>query len=124
VEFRKTIEHQPESAEAWLSLGQCLRQSADTSGAEAALAKAAELNKRKANAQSAAFAFNAGMEKLKADNLLAAIEHFREAVRLAPDLANAHRQLALALEKTGKKEEAKTHFAEARRLGSRTSRKN
>jgi tetratricopeptide (TPR) repeat protein len=123
VEFRKTIGYQPDLAEAWLSLGQCLRQASDPA-ADAALAKAAELNKRKADSQAATFAFNAGLEKLKANDLAGAIERFREAVRLAPTMANAHRQLALALENTGNKEEARTHFAEARRLAARSDRKN
>jgi Flp pilus assembly protein TadD len=43
------------------------------------------------------------------------IARLRE-VRLAPDLAEAHFQLALALERQGASAEARRHFEEARRL--------
>jgi Flp pilus assembly protein TadD len=51
-----------------------------------------------------------------------AIEHFQRAVQLQPDHADWHRNLALALRKTGRHLEARKHLAEAERL-MRTSRK-
>ncbi len=41
------------------------------------------------------------MKKLEAQDIAGAIERFREAIRLAPENARAHYQLALALRRTG-----------------------
>ena len=46
----------------------------------------------------------------------AAIVHFREALRLAPDFGDAHLQLALALRQVGQEQEAREHLLEAQRL--------
>ena len=48
--------------------------------------------------------------------IAAAIEQFREAIRLADDNPQAHYQLALALRHTGARAEAQTHFETAHRL--------
>ena len=56
------------------------------------------------------------LQRLKQKDTEGAIERFREAVRLAPDYPEAHYQLALALQARGALEEARIHFAEARRL--------
>jgi Flp pilus assembly protein TadD len=106
----------PRAPEAYLSLGQLLRQRGDAAGAAAALAEADRLNKRKADEQAATFAVSAGMKRRDAGDLAGAIASFREAVRLAPDHAAARYQLALALEKSGARVEARRQMAQARRL--------
>ena len=113
--FREAIRYQPASAEAHLSLGQALQQKRDP-GAAAELAEADRLNKKKADAQAAAFALAAGRSQMGKGELAAAVASFREAVRLAPDNADAHFQLALALRKKGARAEARRHFEEAHRL--------
>jgi hypothetical protein len=45
-----------------------------------------------------------------------AIEHYREAIRLGPNLAQSHVNLALALVKLGRPAEAVAHFREALRI--------
>jgi Flp pilus assembly protein TadD len=70
----------------------------------------------KADAQAAVFAVNAGLERLKRRDLAAAIAHFREAVRLHADNAQAHFQLALALRRSGALVESRKEFQAARRL--------
>ncbi len=45
-----------------------------------------------------------------------AIELFREALRLQPQLAEAHESLARALASQGKREEAIQHYQEALRI--------
>ena len=57
-----------------------------------------------------------GQEKLKKKDLAGAAAKFREAVRLAPELAQAHLQLARVLQTLGRRQEARKHFAEAYRL--------
>ena len=104
------------SAEAHLNLGQILTQMGQTEAAAAAFAEAERLNARKADAQASTFAVAVGAERIKANDVAGVIEKFREAIRLAPENARAHYQLGLALERTGARAEAKTHFAEAERL--------
>ncbi|HEV7499000.1 MAG TPA: tetratricopeptide repeat protein, partial [Vicinamibacteria bacterium] len=118
-ELRETVRLQPRSAEAQLSIGQILRQKGDAAGAEAAFAEAERLHKRTADDQAASFAVSAGAKKLAAGDLAGAIVSFREAVRLAPEQAQAHYQLGLALRRSrtaGAAAESRQHLAEARRL--------
>jgi tetratricopeptide (TPR) repeat protein len=116
AEFRATLAADPESAEAWLSIGQLLQREHDTSGSAQAFAEADRLRKKKADAQAATFAVSTGMQKLAAGDVAAAITSLRDAVRLAPDNAQAHFQLARALERTGNAAEAREQYDEARRL--------
>ena len=57
-----------------------------------------------------------GLKRMKEKDTAGAIERFREAVRLAPDYPEAHYQLALALQASGARAEARRQFAEAHRL--------
>jgi Flp pilus assembly protein TadD len=118
AELRETVRLQPRSAEAQLSIGQMLRQRGNAAGAAAAFAEAERLNALKANDQAATFAVSAGLKKLAAKDLPGAIASFREAVRLAPEHAQAQYQLGLALQKVGQTVEARRYLAEARRLAS------
>ena len=92
------------------------QKGAPAKGGKVPFAEAERLNKRKADEQAAIFAVNAGLQKLKRNDLAGAISKFREAVRLAPESPQAHYQLALALRSSGEKEDAQLHFQEARRL--------
>ena len=114
--MRQTIRLNSSSAEAHTTLAQLLREKHDEEGAAAALAQAERLNRRKADAQASVFAVNAGVNELKKPDVPAAIAKFRDAIALAPDNAQAHFQLALALRRVGKPEEARAEFEAARRL--------
>jgi Flp pilus assembly protein TadD len=59
---------------------------------------------------------SAGLQKWAAGDRPGAIASFRDAVHLAPELAQAQYQLGLALERSGAIAEARPHLAEARRL--------
>jgi Flp pilus assembly protein TadD len=50
------------------------------------------------------------------DELDQAIDHFRQAVRLQPEFAEAHESLAQALVQQGRKEDAVHHYNEALRI--------
>ena len=65
AEFRQALKYEPDSAEAHLSIGQVLRQQNDLAGADQAFAAADRLNKRKADAQAAAFASSGRRQPLK-----------------------------------------------------------
>jgi Flp pilus assembly protein TadD len=115
AEFRLAITCRP-SAEPYLNVGQILQQRGDREGAAAAFAEAERRNKKKADAQAAVFAASAGRSKLAKGDVAGAVASCREAVRLAPEDAQAHYQLALALRKSGARQEARRELAEARRL--------
>jgi len=116
AEFRETIRINPVSAEAHTSLGQVLQTRHDAAGAAAAFAEAERLNKIRADGQAAVFAVNAGLERLKRNDLPGAIARFREAVRLDADNAHAHLQLARALRRAGAVAESRSELRIARRL--------
>src|SRR5258708_15459028 len=116
AQFGETVRLQPRSAEAHLSIGQILRQRGDAAGAGAALAEADRLRKLTGDDQAATFAVSAGLKKLAAKDLTGAIASFREAVRLAPEHAQAPYQLRLALHEAGATMEARPPLAAARRL--------
>jgi Flp pilus assembly protein TadD len=88
----------------------------DAVAAAEAFAAAERLNKIKADSQAAVFAISAGRDRLKQGQIKAAVEKFREAVRLAPDNAQAHQQLGLALRRQGAVSEARIALETARRL--------
>jgi Flp pilus assembly protein TadD len=56
------------------------------------------------------------MDRFKRKDVTGAVSKFREAIKLAPDYAQAHYQLALVLRSLGKRQEAETHLKEAQRL--------
>jgi Flp pilus assembly protein TadD len=114
--FRSAIKYRPTSAEAHRSLGQTLKQQGQEDAALSALAEADRLDRKTADAQASTFAVSVGVEKLSAGDYVGAIERFREALRLAADNPQAHYQLGLALRRTGARDEARSHFAEAHRL--------
>jgi Tfp pilus assembly protein PilF len=70
----------------------------------------------KSNQQAATFATNAGVQKLKAGEVQAAIEFFERAIGLDPEHAPAHYNLGLALQKKGHLAAAKTAFERAHKL--------
>jgi Flp pilus assembly protein TadD len=69
--------------------------------------------------QAATFSTNSGKSLLAAGNLDEAIAQFRNAIKLSPTYAPAHYQLALALTKKGKQDEAAEEFKKAAQLDSR-----
>jgi tetratricopeptide (TPR) repeat protein len=100
AEFRLSLTYEPEAAEAHLSIARLLQQRNDHAGAEAAFAEAERLNTRKADAQAALFALSVGRQRLKQNDLPAALERLKEA----------------ALERQGDARAARHHRDEARRL--------
>jgi protein O-GlcNAc transferase len=116
AEFREAVRLRPDSVEAHQSLAQVLQQKGDGPGANAAHREADRLARRKADGQASTFAVSVGRQKLKSGDRAAAIAHFREAIKLAPDNAEAHHALALALQQTGAVAEARQHFEQAHKL--------
>jgi len=101
AEFRETIRMNPASAEAQTSLAQALQARHDPAGASAAFVEAERLKQSEGGRAGGGFRRQRGLERLKRNDLTAAIARFREAVRLDADNAQAHFQLALALRRSG-----------------------
>ena len=78
-----------------------MRQQHDEAGAAQAFAAADRLNARKADAQAAVFALSVGRQRLQQNDVAAALERLREAVRLDPGNAQAHAELSRALARHG-----------------------
>ncbi|MEE8268195.1 MAG: tetratricopeptide repeat protein, partial [Gemmatimonadales bacterium] len=85
-------------------------------GAAEAFAEAQRLSQKKADLQTAMFVIDLGHRKLEQQDLAGAIASFREAVRLAPEHADAHYRLGLALHSQGTAVEAHSHLEKARQL--------
>jgi Flp pilus assembly protein TadD len=97
-------------------IGQILTSAHDAAGAAEAFTEPRRLNRITADSQAAVFAVNAGLERLKRNDLAGAIAKFREAIRLSPDSAQAHYRLALGLHRRGAAAEARREYEAARRL--------
>jgi tetratricopeptide (TPR) repeat protein len=89
--YRQATQHAPELAEAWVNLGAALGRAARYEEAATALARALEL----APGDPAAH-MNAALNDLLRGHGAGATEHFREAVRLQPELASEDQALIFA----------------------------
>jgi Flp pilus assembly protein TadD len=116
AEFRETIRLRPSSAEAQLSLGQLLHERGTKVEADAAFARARALNQQKADVQASTFAVGIGRARMNDGQIAEAIAQFEKALALAPDNFEAHYELARALTRLGRAEDARRHLADARRL--------
>ncbi len=117
--LREAIRLQPDFMGAHTTLAAVLRQMGDTAGAEAESRIGAELSKQKTDQQGATFDTSSGIRLLNAGDLDGAISQFRNALKLAPNYALAHYQLAIALSRKGEKNEASQEFQKASELDSR-----
>jgi Flp pilus assembly protein TadD len=68
------------------------------------------------NLQAATFSTNSGKRLLGAGDLDGAIAQFRSAINSEPNYAPAHYELGLALQQSGKKDEATKEFQKAAEL--------
>jgi Flp pilus assembly protein TadD len=121
VALRKAIEINPDLVGAHTNLAAILRQQGDTMGAEAENRRAQELFKQSNTLQAATFNTNSGKRLLQAGDLDGAISQFRSAIKIAPDYAPAHRQLAQALAQKGQQAEANEEYRKAAQLAGTNS---
>jgi tetratricopeptide (TPR) repeat protein len=89
-----------------LTLATVLAQQGNAAEAAAERKKGAELERVVMNRQRATVSTNSGNALLQKGQVADAIERFQEALNQDPNYAEAHRGLANALERQGKKEEA------------------
>ena len=121
AELKEAIRLQPDFAGAHTTLAGVLRQLGDNEGAAAEAKEGARIAASVNNLQAARVATNSGKRLLGAGDLDGAISQFRSAIHSEPDYAAAHYQLGLALQQSGKKDEAKAEFQKAIQLDSHLS---
>src|SRR5207245_4724033 len=114
--LREAIRLQPDLAGAHTTLAAVLRQRGDTQGAASEARLGVELAKQKTDLQAALFATNSGRHLRNAGDLDGAVSQFRAAIQSVADYAPAHFELAIALRRLGKNEEAAAEFQKAAAL--------
>ena len=119
--LREAIRLQPQFAGAHTTLAAVLRQLGDAQGAAEESRRGAEIAKQKTNEQTALFATNSGRRLLNAGDIDGAISQFRAAINSEPNSSVEHYQLGLALEQSGKKDEAKKEFEKAAELDAKAN---
>lgn len=117
--LEEAIRQLPDQADPHLTLAAVLVK--QNQGAQAAEERktAANLMRTHMNFQRAEVATNAGKSQLTAGKIDDAIQDFRNAVAFDPDYAEAHLELAAALEKRGKSSEAAQERACAQAIENR-----
>ena len=104
--LRKAIELLPDQPGPHITLAGVLQEEGQQGGAAAERRKAADLTRVAVNRQRAMFATNAGNALLNRGQIADAIERYQEAIGSDPNYAEAHRQLAAALQQQGRMAEA------------------
>ena len=98
-----------------------LRQLGDAEGASEEAKARARIVAETNNLQAAKVSTNSGKRLLTAGDLDGAISQFRSAIHSEPNSSVAHYQLGLALQQSGKKDEAKKEFEKAAELDSKAN---
>jgi tetratricopeptide (TPR) repeat protein len=113
--LREAIRQMPGQPDPHLTLAMVLAQQGQATEAAIERKKGAELERVTMNLQRATVSTNSGDALLQKGQLADAVERFREALNNDPNYAEAHRGLANALERQGKKAEAaeERHKADA-----------
>lgn len=104
--LREAIRQMPHQPDPHLTLATVLAQQGQAAEAAAERKKGAELERVAMNRQRATVSTNSGNSLLQKGQVAEAIERYQEALSDDPNYAGAHRGLANALERQGKKAEA------------------
>jgi cytochrome c-type biogenesis protein CcmH/NrfG len=101
----------PKDPTSFILLGSTYLDKHDFPKAEGALKKAVALNPNNFSAQ-----FNLGLTEMQLEKSGPAVASFQNAVRLAPNSADAEQALSEALKAQGRNNEAETEFRKAEEL--------
>jgi protein O-GlcNAc transferase len=104
--LREAIRQTPDQPDPHLTLAMVLAQQGQAAEAAAERKKGAELERVSMNRQRATVSTNSGNALLQKGQVADAIERYQEALSQDPHYREAHRGLANALERQGKKAEA------------------
>jgi protein O-GlcNAc transferase len=111
--LREAIRQMPDQPDPHLTLATVLQQQGDTAQAAEERKKGAELERVAMNRQRATISTNSGNSLLQKGQVDDAIERYQQALSEDPNYAEAHRGLAKALERQGKKAEAEAERQKA-----------
>jgi tetratricopeptide (TPR) repeat protein len=114
--LREAIRQAPDQPDPHLTLATVLAEQGNSAEAAAERKKGAELERVAMNRQKAEVATNTGNSLMKKGQVADAIERYQEALNDDPNYAEAHRALANALERQGKKAEAEAERQKADQL--------
>jgi tetratricopeptide (TPR) repeat protein len=104
--LREAIRRMPDQPDSHLALASVLAQLGQTAEAAAERKKGADLERVAMNRQRAVVSTNSGNSLLQKGQVTDAIERYQQALSDDVNYAEAHRGLANALERQGKKEDA------------------
>lgn len=110
-----TIRQRPQNGRAWINLGSSYYKAGQFDSAAASLQRAIELLPTQSLARVTAYVDLADV-RFEQGRYSEAIAHLSEALRLNPDDADVHNNLAGALQQVGDREQAMVHFRTAIRL--------
>ena len=99
-----------------ITLAGVLSQQGDSAGAASERKKASDLTRVAVNRQRATFATNTGNLLMQKGQISDAIQRYQDAIVSDPGYAEAHRQLAIALDRQGRTSEAKAERDKAATL--------
>lgn len=117
VEAEELLDEAPDHPDALFLLGEALLELGDAQGAVEAYEQFLQVAQPDDPAHAAAALGGLAIARFEACVLSGAAEAAREAIRLAPDMAEAHYYLGLSLERvTGRQSEAVAEFVAANRL--------
>ncbi|MGB6835556.1 MAG: tetratricopeptide repeat protein, partial [Candidatus Acidiferrum sp.] len=114
--LREAIRQMPDQPDSHLTLAMVLARQGNTTEAAAERKKGADLERVVMNRQRATVSTNTGNALLEKGQVADAIERYQEALSDDPSYAGAHRGLAEALERQGKKAEAAAERQKAEEL--------
>jgi len=104
--LREAIRQKPDAPDPHLTLANVLMQQGDKTEAAAERQKGADLERVSMNRQRATVSTSSGNSLLQKGQVEDAIERYQEALHDDPNYVEAHRGLANALERQGKKSDA------------------
>jgi protein O-GlcNAc transferase len=114
--LREAIRQMPDQPDPHLTLASVLAEEGDAAGAAAERRKGADLERVAMKRQRATMSTNSGNSLLQKGQVADAIERYQQALNDDPDYADAHRGLAKALDRQGKKAEAEAERQKAEEL--------
>jgi len=114
--LREAIRQMPDQPDPHLTLANVLAEQGDAAGAAAERKKGADLERVAMKRQRATMFTNSGNSLLQKGLVADAIARYQQALNDDPDYAEAHRGLAKALDREGKKAEAEAERQKAQEL--------
>jgi tetratricopeptide (TPR) repeat protein len=115
-EFRKAIELSPTDGPSLLNLAQILALEGHTEESQRAMRKFAQMRKDRDTFKTVQLYNDTGIRMVEEGDLNAGIGYFRAAVELSPDSSEMHRNLAKALFRADKLDDAGKEYETATRL--------